>query len=88
MATFVQSSRLTNGGNINKNGKQRKEVRLLTSKKGKKRNSPSMTIMFKGYLMNLWLQNLSLSWNQSDLLRSIRQMILSTAYSTRSLVTP
>ena len=65
-----------------------KRVDDLLSKKGNKRNTPLMMMMFKGYLMNSWLQKLFLSRNQSDLLRSIRQMILGIAHITGSLVIP
>jgi len=33
--------------------RKRKRVNDLLSKKGKKRNTPLMTMMFKGYLVNL-----------------------------------
>jgi len=60
----------------------------LLSKKGKKRNTPLMMMMFKGYLMNSWLQKLFLSRNQSALLRLIRQMILGIACITGSSIIP
>jgi len=65
-----------------------KMVDDLLSKKGKKRNTSLMMMMFKGFLMNSWLQKLFLSWNQSDMLRSIRQMILDIARITGSSVIP
>ena len=58
MTTFVKtSSRPTNGENANKNIKQKKKTGDSPSKKEKKRSVPSMIMMFKGYLMSLWLQN-------------------------------
>jgi len=66
-----------------------KRVNDLLSKKGKKRNTPlMMMMMFKGYLRNSKLRKLFLSRNQSDMLRSTRQMILGIARITDSSVIP
>jgi len=90
MATFVKTnSRPTNGGNVNKNIKQKDEGRRLTLQGRKEKKYPfDDDADVQGIFEELMVAKSFLSQNQSNLLKSTGQMILSIVHITGSSVIP